>query len=120
VIRDSSEAKNETWDTNESSLVLLIVKSTLTNHESRVTPSAPCNAVSTQPLPTCTRGTTQCLSAKLKNRLLRLASQHARGALWMLASAVTFTLMTTLVKYLGEDYPAALQPFIARRRRLSC
>jgi drug/metabolite transporter (DMT)-like permease len=29
----------------------------------------------------------------------------------MLASAITFTLMTTLIKYLGEDYPAALQTF---------
>jgi len=31
--------------------------------------------------------------------------------MWMLASAVGFTLMTTLIKYLGEDYPAALQTF---------
>src|SRR3954469_13756991 len=31
------------------------------------------------------------------------------GALWMLASAVTFTLMTSLVKDLGRDYPAPLQ-----------
>src|SRR5690348_8771562 len=29
----------------------------------------------------------------------------------MLASAMTFTLMTTLIKYLGDDYPAALQTF---------
>jgi drug/metabolite transporter (DMT)-like permease len=29
----------------------------------------------------------------------------------MLASAATFTLMTMLIKYLGEDYPAALQTF---------
>ena len=29
----------------------------------------------------------------------------------MLASAVTFTLMTTLIKFLGDDYPAALQTF---------
>ncbi|MBC7982897.1 MAG: DMT family transporter [Candidatus Obscuribacterales bacterium] len=29
----------------------------------------------------------------------------------MLGSAMTFTLMTTLIKYLGEDYPAALQTF---------
>lgn len=36
---------------------------------------------------------------------------NARGALWMLASAVTFTLMTILIKYLGEDYPPALQTF---------
>ncbi len=33
------------------------------------------------------------------------------GALWVLAAAVTFTLMTTLVKYLGDDYSAALQAF---------
>jgi drug/metabolite transporter (DMT)-like permease len=31
--------------------------------------------------------------------------------MWMLASAMTFTLMTTLIKYLGEDYPASLQAF---------
>ena len=31
------------------------------------------------------------------------------GALWMLASAVTFTFMTSLVKDLGQDYPAPLQ-----------
>jgi drug/metabolite transporter (DMT)-like permease len=37
--------------------------------------------------------------------------RNVRGALWMLASAVTFTLMTTLIKYLGEDYPAMLQTF---------
>jgi drug/metabolite transporter (DMT)-like permease len=36
---------------------------------------------------------------------------NVRGALWMLASAVTFTVMTTLIKYLGGDYPAALQTF---------
>ena len=29
----------------------------------------------------------------------------------MLASAVTFTVMTMLIKLLGEDYPAALQTF---------
>src|SRR5689334_8931979 len=37
--------------------------------------------------------------------------RNVRGALWMLASAMTFTLMTTLIKYLGADYPAALQTF---------
>jgi drug/metabolite transporter (DMT)-like permease len=37
--------------------------------------------------------------------------RNVRGALWMLASAMTFTLMTTLIKYLGDDYPAALQTF---------
>jgi len=36
---------------------------------------------------------------------------NTRGALWMLASAVTFTVMTMLIKLLGEDYPAALQTF---------
>lgn len=34
-----------------------------------------------------------------------------RGALWMLASAAAFTAMTTLIKFLGDDYPAALQTF---------
>ena len=29
----------------------------------------------------------------------------------MLASAVTFTAMTTLIKFLGKDYPAPLQAF---------
>ncbi len=38
-------------------------------------------------------------------------SPNLRGALWMLASAVGFTVMTTLVKFLGDDYPAALQTF---------
>lgn len=38
-------------------------------------------------------------------------SGNLRGALWMLASAVTFTVMTTLIKYLGADYSAALQTF---------
>ena len=36
--------------------------------------------------------------------------RNARGAMWMLLSAITFTLMT-LIKYLGEDYSAALQTF---------
>ena len=36
---------------------------------------------------------------------------NVKGALWMLASALGFTAMTTLIKYLGEDYPAALQTF---------
>lgn len=34
---------------------------------------------------------------------------NSRGALWMLASAATFTVMTMLIKLLGADYPAALQ-----------
>jgi drug/metabolite transporter (DMT)-like permease len=37
--------------------------------------------------------------------------RNARGALWMLASAVTFTVMTMLIKYLGTDYSPALQTF---------
>lgn len=36
---------------------------------------------------------------------------NARGALWMLLSAVTFTAMTLLIKLLGQDYPATLQTF---------
>ncbi|MEZ5995744.1 MAG: DMT family transporter [Hyphomonadaceae bacterium] len=38
-------------------------------------------------------------------------SGNARGALWMLASAVAFTLMTSLIKYLGGNYSPALQAF---------
>jgi drug/metabolite transporter (DMT)-like permease len=38
-------------------------------------------------------------------------SGNARGAVWMLASAVTFTVMTMLIKFLGADYPATLQTF---------
>ncbi|HEY8615404.1 DMT family transporter [Phenylobacterium sp.] len=36
---------------------------------------------------------------------------NVRGALWMLGSALGFTAMTTLIKFLGDDYPAALQTF---------
>ncbi|WP_245620147.1 DMT family transporter [Phenylobacterium immobile] len=36
---------------------------------------------------------------------------NARGALWMVASAGCYSTMTSLVKYLGEDYPAPLQIF---------
>lgn len=36
---------------------------------------------------------------------------NVRGAMWMLVSALTFTAMTTLIKFLGEDYPASLQTF---------
>jgi drug/metabolite transporter (DMT)-like permease len=49
--------------------------------------------------------------------LSNIANAHARlnanvrGALWMLASAFTFTLMTTFIKYLGAEYSAALQTF---------
>jgi drug/metabolite transporter (DMT)-like permease len=38
-------------------------------------------------------------------------SANLRGALWMLASAATFTAMTTLIKYLGDGYSPALQTF---------
>ncbi|MBL8536781.1 MAG: DMT family transporter [Hyphomonadaceae bacterium] len=38
-------------------------------------------------------------------------SANARGALWMLGSALAFTLMTTLVKFLGDGYSPALQAF---------
>jgi drug/metabolite transporter (DMT)-like permease len=38
-------------------------------------------------------------------------SSNLRGALWMLASAMTFSVMTVLIKFLGSDYPAALQTF---------
>jgi drug/metabolite transporter (DMT)-like permease len=41
----------------------------------------------------------------------RRLSANTRGALWMLGSAVTFTLMTTLIKYLGSDYGPMLQTF---------
>lgn len=36
---------------------------------------------------------------------------NVRGALWMLGSAVGFAGMTVLIKYLGDDYPPALQTF---------
>lgn len=38
-------------------------------------------------------------------------SRNTQGALWMLLSAVTFSAMATLIKFLGDDYPAALQTF---------
>jgi drug/metabolite transporter (DMT)-like permease len=38
-------------------------------------------------------------------------SPNVQGALWMLAAAVTFVGMTTLVKYLGPGYPPSLQNF---------
>ncbi len=38
-------------------------------------------------------------------------SGNLRGALWMLASSAAFTLMTTLIKYLGDDYSPGLQAF---------
>jgi drug/metabolite transporter (DMT)-like permease len=37
--------------------------------------------------------------------------RNSRGALWMLASAITFTLVTMLIKLLGENYSAAVQTF---------
>jgi len=37
--------------------------------------------------------------------------RNVRGACWMLGSAACFTVMTTLVKYLGTDYSASLQTF---------
>jgi drug/metabolite transporter (DMT)-like permease len=37
--------------------------------------------------------------------------RNSRGALWMLASSLAFTVMTLLIKFLGEDYSAALQAF---------
>lgn len=38
-------------------------------------------------------------------------SGNLRGALWMLASSAAFTLMTTLIKYLGDEYSPGLQAF---------
>ncbi|WP_091739238.1 DMT family transporter [Phenylobacterium immobile] len=38
-------------------------------------------------------------------------SPNAQGALWVMASAAAYTLMTTLVKYLGEGYPPPVQIF---------
>ncbi|MDB5425458.1 MAG: permease of the drug/metabolite transporter superfamily [Phenylobacterium sp.] len=36
---------------------------------------------------------------------------NVRGAIWMLAAAFFFTGQMTLVKFMGDDYPAALQTF---------
>jgi len=36
---------------------------------------------------------------------------NLRGALWMLASALGFTVMTVLIKFLGDEYPPHLQTF---------
>jgi drug/metabolite transporter (DMT)-like permease len=49
----------------------------------------------------------------VKNLTARYNSLHrnSRGTLWMLASAASFTVMTMLIKYLGEDYSAPLQTF---------
>jgi len=38
-------------------------------------------------------------------------ARNVQGALWMLGSALAFTFMTTLIKYLGDDYSPALQTF---------
>ena len=50
------------------------------------------------------------MTQTLRNRIAGLAP-NVRGALWMLGSALAFSVMTTLIKYLGADYPAALQTF---------
>jgi len=50
------------------------------------------------------------LTAGLRGAYERLP-RNARGALWMIGSAISFTVMTMLVKLLGADYPAALQAF---------
>lgn len=49
----------------------------------------------------------------MKNLTARYDRLHrnSRGTLWMLASAASFTVMTMLIKFLGEDYSAALQTF---------
>lgn len=44
----------------------------------------------------------------LEARLAALPG-NARGAMWMLASALCFTAMTTLVKFLGDGYSPAVQ-----------
>ncbi len=49
--------------------------------------------------------------ASISQREPRPRSRNLEGALWMLGSALTFTVMTTLIKYLGADYPATLQTF---------
>jgi drug/metabolite transporter (DMT)-like permease len=36
---------------------------------------------------------------------------NVRGAVWMLISALGFTVMTMLIKYLGDEYEPALQAF---------
>ena len=47
-----------------------------------------------------------------KDKVSRPAlAPNVHGALWMIASALGFTVMTTLIKFLGDDYPAALQTF---------
>lgn len=46
-----------------------------------------------------------------ENTTTTALSRNVRGALWMLGSALAFTVMTTLVKFLGENYSPALQTF---------
>lgn len=41
----------------------------------------------------------------------RRLPRNARGAVWMIASAITFTMMTMLIKLLGADYAPAVQAF---------
>jgi drug/metabolite transporter (DMT)-like permease len=41
----------------------------------------------------------------------RALTPNAQGALWILASSVTFVMMTSLVKHLSGDYSANLQNF---------
>ena len=41
----------------------------------------------------------------------RALAPNVRGAVWMLGSAFAFTVMATLIKFLGADYPPALQAF---------
>jgi drug/metabolite transporter (DMT)-like permease len=41
----------------------------------------------------------------------RALSANAQGALWMLASALVFTVMTALIKFLGNSYAPAVQTF---------
>lgn len=50
------------------------------------------------------------MSTDEKPAALKL-DRNLHGALWMVASAIGFTAMTTLIKYLGDDYPASLQTF---------
>lgn len=47
-------------------------------------------------------------------------SANVRGALWMVGSAFLFTVMTTLVKLLGDDYSPALQTFYRNAAALIC
>ncbi len=41
----------------------------------------------------------------------RAFAPNVEGALWMLASALGFTAMAVLIKFLGDEYPPALQTF---------